>query len=260
MEFKILKEYLWAVCQHWYGLVPGVFAGIFGLLQMAYPDMSVPWWLLSFICFFGLSISQFLAWRDVAKQRDKYKRMLRPKFKIFCDKDGCRKKTQFSVHVGGGDVIYFRLNVQNAGGNTLKNCRAFLIGMKKNGAPLEYGERTPLVWAGPKATDEQIDIQARSDTFLDLVRAFRSGSGGGQDFETSEQAVRAAIENVGAEIVTGNVFLKSVSGHHKFSEPGQYALTVRISSDDTTSITKEILFDYTGNWETSELKCYEANA
>lgn len=173
--------------------------------------------------------------------------------------EGCRQETKFSVRVGGGDVIYFRLYVENTGAKVLRNCTATLFGMEKDGVSLGYGETTPLIWTTTNGDITSLDIQGKNHAFSNVIRAFPSGSGGESKPESVRDALEQALENIGAEVVTGIATLKSVTNKHKISENGKYTLKVKLSSDEGAAKMYDVIFNWTGDWKTAEMSCHAVN-
>lgn len=79
MELKEdAQSYLQSVIRHWWVVVVSIFLAVIGaaqdILQSIWSDFVMPAWVWAVILFTGLSIAQFLAWRDMKRHRDSLKR------------------------------------------------------------------------------------------------------------------------------------------------------------------------------------------
>lgn len=74
-----ILDYLIAVLKHWFGLVIALAAGILFVAErlgqsIFGPESQIPssvWWIVIFL---GISMSQFLAWLDIKRERDDLRR------------------------------------------------------------------------------------------------------------------------------------------------------------------------------------------
>lgn len=218
-----------------------------------FPKFGVPknaWWVVGFIL--AIVILLFVVSRKLRKLEN-------PNIKIdhHSSIEGCRQGTKVNTIDGNVPTIYLRLRVENTGGRVIKNCVAYLVGMEKDGEALNYGERTPLIWSGPKPIEGKIDIQGKADNFLDLVTVGQEWVpallpiGGDSIYEKPRE------RKMHARVVTGKDELASVFHLHRFSENGKYTLIVRFSSDEGMSIIKKVVFHWEGDPETMEMFCLE---
>ena len=159
-----------------------------------------------------------------------------PKIEVACDLkfEGCTTSHIWPCAGRGVPVRFWHLAVWTAGSSSIRNCRAFLTRITKNGKKIWNGQEQ-LTFSPSQAADSlSKTLHNKVISFVDLI-VVRSDTGDIHICNKTRQ------------------WFRHPSLNQIFAESGEYELIVAVTADDVLTKTCQLKFEKTGNWQTSFL-------
>jgi hypothetical protein len=202
-------------------------------------------WSLAVIAFL---VASFLAWSDAKIEIARLGGDGSPKLKILCGVNVPQSRvpaqlsvlTQAGLVVAGQRVWYFRLVLESISQSPLKNCCGCIREIRRNGSMIMQNELLYLKFVrGDNEDESRKTINYGMPAQLDVLLAT----------ETNQ-----------VKITTPGFILPTSSNYSTlFSPPGIYSIHVVIAGDDMASIACELEFNWTGQWDTADLRLIKSS-
>ncbi len=129
------------------------------------------------------------------------------------------------------DAIFWRVQVTNQGFKPIKNCTGVVHAVKREGTPLLEEDNLELTWASKNEDRTREDIRRGANYYLDVLR----------------------VNNRNKVFLCPSLLPMFLLKKPLFSAAGTYFIHVTIIADDMIPCELVLQFNYTSDWETSEL-------
>lgn len=198
--------------------------------EMARHAINAPIWVTVIFVLVGFGLIAFAYRRaETAKQPFPWK------FNCGQHITGSMQQTRFQ---DGRLVVFYRIEVINAGNSPIIGASGYLTDVEKNGEPQHLGESVQLTFA-PGESDDALSkkIPVKIPQFLDVAYLAEDGGFG-----------------LGTK---GRTQLFSVADI--FKEPADYKLTIQVTANNTPTATIEARLYLTGEIGTTVIECLAVN-
>ena len=250
------REFAASIWRAWSQRMSGpfqvAFAIIFGFIFLIAGAVSVAVHSIEgiistgFLALAALHVSSYGVWADERRKVVTLQDHLVPRLHCeFSDSiPGCvRPNTAITIEITSGSRIfrrvisgtYYRLQVSVLGGETIHKCTGNITGIERNSRGWVDGENLLLTFAPAESADStQRDLRAGEIVYLDLLFI-------GDD----NNPLLVTKDFKGPS---------SVKWDTMFANPGEYLFHIVVLTASSVSVKQNILFKWTGDRSTSQLK------